>query len=297
MPDYTYQTLHVELKGTADAHVLHVALNRPKRINAFSMQMWKDIKHCFTQVNEDSRVRCVLLSGNGPKGFTAGLDLTDPDLASMFGAAPDPNDPDSPDFPRMALKAGQLVLFAGLPRFRPEVPCACGCCSPRHCLRQVDIRIASPDVRFSIREVLVGMAADVGTLQFFPLICGSDSVVRELCYTGRDFGAEEAKDLGFVSKIEQDALSAGLKLCEDIASNSPVAVVGIKHVLEYGREAQTAMQLKHNAVWNQAMILGSRDMMKCVVSSLCFHLRKRHVLRTIAHTMSKKPGKPRFSKL
>ncbi|KAF4708004.1 putative enoyl CoA hydratase, partial [Perkinsus olseni] len=80
--------------------------------------------------------------------------------------------------------------------------------------------------------------------------------------------------------IEQDALSAGLKLCEDIASNSPVAVVGIKHVLEYGREAQTAMQLKHNAVWNQAMILGSRDMMK-----------------TIAHTMSKKPGKPRFSKL
>ncbi|KAF4719597.1 putative enoyl CoA hydratase [Perkinsus olseni] len=288
MPDYTYQTLHVELKGTADAHVLHVALNRPKRINAFSMQMWKDIKHCFTQVNEDSRVRCVLLSGNGPKGFTAGLDLTDPDLASMFGAAPDPNDRDSPDFPRMALKAGQLVLFlqdclASVRKCRvPVVAVAHGIAygAGIDLLSQVDIRIASPDVRFSIREVLVGMAADVGTLQFFPLICGSDSVVRELCYTGRDFGAEEAKDLGFVSKIEQDALSAGLKLCEDIASNSPVAVVGIKHVLEYGREAQTAMQLKHNAVWNQAMILGSRDMMK-----------------TIAHTMSKKPGKPRFSKL
>ncbi|EER05502.1 conserved hypothetical protein [Perkinsus marinus ATCC 50983] len=288
MNTYAYETLRVELKGSADAHVLHVALNRPDRINAFNMQMWKDIKACFTQINEDDRVRCVLLTGNGPKGLTAGLDLNDPDLASKFAAFPDPNDPDSPDFPRLALKTGNLILslqdcLASVRRCRvPVVAVAHGITygAGIDLLSQVDIRIAAPDVRFSIREVLVGMAADVGTLQFFPLICGNDSIVRELCYTGRDFGAEEAKDLGFVSKVEQDAFSAGLRLCEDIASNSPIAVVGTKHVLEYGRELQTAMQLKHNAVWNQAMILAARDM-----------------TTNIAHTMSRKPGKPRFSKL
>ncbi|KAF4671712.1 putative enoyl CoA hydratase [Perkinsus chesapeaki] len=263
MAEYNYETLQVELKS--DINVLHVALNRPKRINAFNYQMWFDIRDCFTKVNNDDRVRCVLLSGNGPKGFTAGLDLGDPSLASIFSASTDSGDA---DFPRLALKAGRTIMelqecLASVRKCRvPVVAAAHGIAygAAIDLLSQVDIRIASPNVRFSIREVLVGMAADVGTLQFFPLICGNDSAVRELCYTGREFGADEAKAIGFVSKVEEDPVGAALKMCESIASNSPVAVVGTKHILEFSREAQTALQLKHNAVWNQAMILSSKDM-------------------------------------
>ncbi len=64
-----------------------------------------------------------------------------------------------------------------------------------------DIRYASKDARFSIKEVDVGLAADIGTLQRFPKIVGNDSLARELCYTAREFDAAEAKEIGFLSKV------------------------------------------------------------------------------------------------
>ena len=48
------------------------------------------------------------------------------------------------------------------------------------------------------KEVDIGLAADVGTLQRLPKVVGNDSLVRELCYTGRPFPADEAKDFGLV---------------------------------------------------------------------------------------------------
>lgn len=64
-----------------------------------------------------------------------------------------------------------------------------------------DIRYASSDAYFQIKETDIGMAADVGTLQRFPKIMGSDSLVRELVYTARKFPATEALESGFISRI------------------------------------------------------------------------------------------------
>jgi delta(3,5)-delta(2,4)-dienoyl-CoA isomerase len=61
-----------------------------------------------------------------------------------------------------------------------------------------DIRFCSSDAFFSIKEVDVGLAADVGTLQRMPKAVGNDSLFRELAYTGRRFDAQEAKKLGFI---------------------------------------------------------------------------------------------------
>jgi delta(3,5)-delta(2,4)-dienoyl-CoA isomerase len=55
--------------------------------------------------------------------------------------------------------------------------------------------------RLSSQEINVGLAADIGTLQRFPKIVGSDSIARELALTGRKFGAEEARQIGFVSRV------------------------------------------------------------------------------------------------
>lgn len=63
-----------------------------------------------------------------------------------------------------------------------------------------DIRYCSSDAWFQIKEVDIGMAADVGTLQRFQKIIGSDSLVRELVYTARKFTAAEAVQQGFVSR-------------------------------------------------------------------------------------------------
>jgi enoyl-CoA hydratase len=63
-----------------------------------------------------------------------------------------------------------------------------------------DMRYAAEDAQFSIKEIDIGMAADVGTLQRLPRIIG-DGMLRELAYTGRTFGADEARSIGLVNRV------------------------------------------------------------------------------------------------
>jgi len=102
-----------------------------------------------------------------------------------------------------------------------------------------DIRLAAADARMSIKEVDVGLAADVGTLQRFPRVVGNESWTKELAYTGRFFSAQEALDRGFVSavfKTKEEAVEKGYSIAKDIAGKSPIAVQGTKHLLDYSRD-------------------------------------------------------------
>lgn len=91
----------------------------------------------------------------------------------------------------------------------------------------------------------MGLAADVGTLQRLPKIVGNESVVRELCFTGRNFGAEEALKLGLVSRIVVDLEVEALSICTEIARNSPVAVALTKESLVYSRDCGVQEGLRH----------------------------------------------------
>lgn len=76
-----------------------------------------------------------------------------------------------------------------------------------------------PDLMLSIiltapQEVKVGLAADIGTLQRFPKIVGNGSKARELALTGREFGAEEAKEIGFVSDVVQGSRKEVIGECK-----------------------------------------------------------------------------------
>jgi delta(3,5)-delta(2,4)-dienoyl-CoA isomerase len=102
-----------------------------------------------------------------------------------------------------------------------------------------DIRLCSKDTKFSIKEVDIGIAADVGTLQRFPRVVGNDSWTRELAFTGRYFSASEALERGFVSYVcdtLDKAVEKGLDIASVIAGKSPVAVQGTKTLLDYSRD-------------------------------------------------------------
>ena len=102
-----------------------------------------------------------------------------------------------------------------------------------------DIRIAAADAKLSIKEVDIGLAADLGTLQRFPRIVGNDSWTRELALTGRYFGPKEAFERGFVSWVVQsreEGVKKGVEIAREIASKSPVAVQGTKTLLDYSRD-------------------------------------------------------------
>lgn len=102
-----------------------------------------------------------------------------------------------------------------------------------------DVRICARDTRFSVKEVDIGLAADIGTLARLPKAVGNSSWVKEVCLSAREFGADEAFAVGFVSQVHASkaaALDAALRLAGLIASKSPVAVQGTKELLNHARD-------------------------------------------------------------
>merc|ERR1711894_536385 len=133
-----------------------------------------------------------------------------------------------------------------------------------------DIRYCTSDAWFQVKEVDIGLAADVGTLQRLPKVVGNDSLARELCYTARKMAAEEAFRFGLVSRIfnsKEDMVKGAVQLAVDIAAKSPVAVQGSKANLIYSRDHTVAEGLDYVATWNMAM-LQSEDLPKAAIASM-----------------------------
>ncbi|RCL73630.1 MAG: enoyl-CoA hydratase, partial [Alphaproteobacteria bacterium] len=125
-----------------------------------------------------------------------------------------------------------------------------------------DIRLATNDAFFSIRETKIGMVADVGT---FPRIVKllPEGIVKELAFTGRNFSSQEAKEYGFVNRLYEshEALIEGaLEIANEIASNSPAAVYGCKKVIDFSRDHTIDEGLEWINMWNASMLSQSELM-------------------------------------
>ncbi|KAJ3408065.1 putative enoyl CoA hydratase [Chytridiales sp. JEL 0842] len=221
----------------------------------YSSELWREVRECFYQIKSDSDVRAVVISGGDSKGFSAGLDLGDfTSLLSFEG-----------DHARAALKFLPMVdlmqeSFTAIEECnKPVVAAIHGVCigGGVDLITACDIRYCSEDALFSVREVDIGLAADVGTLQRLPKVVGNQSWVREVCMTARNFGAAEASQQGLVSGVVKDKavlVEHCMKLAKSLASKSPVAVAGTKHVLNYSRDHTVAEGLKYVGLWNASML-------------------------------------------
>jgi len=264
---YEFETLNVTTPGE---FIKHVELNRPKKMNAMNTTFWSEIITCFKKLASDPDCRVVVLSGAG-KMFTAGLDFMDNEKMMTLLMAGEDTDPGRHAF----------VLGRGIPDLQESCSVLESCNKPvisaihDGCIgagidltSAADIRYCTEDAWFQIKEVDLGLAADLGTLQRFPKIIGNDSLCRELVYTGRKFHAEEAKGMGFVSRTFPDKASmmtSTLELAKVIASKSPVAVQGSKVNLVYSRDHSVKDGLDYIVNWNSAM-LQSDDTKKAVMS-------------------------------
>jgi delta(3,5)-delta(2,4)-dienoyl-CoA isomerase len=120
-----------------------------------------------------------------------------------------------------------------------------------------DIRLAASTTSFSVKEVDIGLAADIGTLSRLPKAVGNMSWVKEVCLSARVFGAEEALRVGLVSGVyggKKEAVEEAVKLAGVIASKSPVATMGTKEILNFSRDRTVEDGLRYTAVWNMAMV-------------------------------------------
>jgi len=271
-----YELLEVE--HCENTHVTTVRLNRPSKYNAMNPTLWTEIGAAFRSIGDptsDSGIslsRVVLLEGAG-KHFTSGLDLNE--AAPVFGAI---WYDEQLDTARKALRMQALVrqfqeCFTAVEQCPvPVIAAIHGLClgAGVDLIAACDVRYASEEAAFAVKEVDVGLAADVGTLQRVPKLIGNHSLFRELCYTGRQFTAEEALDLGLLSGVldSPELLRRHTRqLAEEIGRKSPVAVMGTKRSLNYSRDHSVAAGLDHIATWNAAM-LQTEDMQESLMASM-----------------------------
>uniref|UniRef100_A0A6S8FRZ7 Uncharacterized protein n=1 Tax=Aplanochytrium stocchinoi TaxID=215587 RepID=A0A6S8FRZ7_9STRA len=262
-----FKTLEV---GLLKPNIYSVALNRPKKLNAFNGDMWVEIKECFEWLNKQGDCRAIVLSANG-RMFTAGVDLQT--FASIAGEeeTDESRSGDETNSDDVARKGLQIYSIGRLWQdamsslencSRPIIACSHNGCigAGLEMVSAADIRFVTADGYYQYKEGDVGMAADVGGLQRFPKIVGNQSLVRELVFTGRKLLPEEALRLGLVSRVckdKDDMLAEAVKVAEQIAAKSPIATVGAKKFLNYTRDHNVADSLEYAIAWNMAMLQGN----------------------------------------
>lgn len=238
--------------------VAEIRLNRAERSNAMNEAMWQELRTAFNWADATPAVRVVILGGAG-KNFCAGIDL-----AMLGGVAAAVAHPDAARS-REALRRLIIDLqdcLSSIERCRKPVLAAIqGACigGAIDLVSCCDMRYSAADAQFSVREIDVGMTADVGTLQRLPRLV-PDGIVRELAYTGRNVDAAEAQRIGLVNRVfdTPEALLAGVRLlAQGIAAKSPLAIRGTKEMLNYGRDHSVADGLNYIATWNAAMLMSA----------------------------------------
>jgi len=266
---YNFDTLDVT--SPADK-VLRVELNRPEKRNAMNAQFFKDIKACFQKVADDTEVRAVILSASG-KIFTAGLDLMSFATSLMPGQGNAATENSRRAMQLQALISELQESFQVIERCpQPVIAAVHSACvgGGVDLICTCDIRWCTNDTWISIKEVDIGLAADLGTLQRLPKVIGNDSLVRELAYSARSMYSDEALSAGLFSRRFEDKgsmMTSAIELAKIIASKSPVAVYGTKHNLNYSRDTSVRDGLEHMVTWNSAM-LQSEDLMRAVQAFL-----------------------------
>jgi enoyl-CoA hydratase len=239
-----------------NAGVADVVLTGPGKGNAQGPSFWKECPEVFAALDADDAVRCVVVRGGG-KGFCTGLDLVamggelGPLLAAGAGAGERQQLLDV--IGRMQRALSSIFLCK-----KPVVAAVHGWCigGGLDLAAACDLRVCSKSARFSLREVKVGIVADVGSLQRLPHIIG-EGAVRELALTGKDVDAARALSLGLVSQVfdDDDALVAGARaVADDIAGHSPLVVQGIKRVMNARIQREIDEGLRAVAVWNAAFL-------------------------------------------
>ncbi|MHB8339773.1 MAG: crotonase/enoyl-CoA hydratase family protein [Mycobacteriales bacterium] len=250
----------VSLRVVRRGPVAEVALCGPGKGNALGPDFWRETPGVFAELDADPQVRAVLVHGGDGPAFSYGLDL--PAMGGLFAMG---------DGGLAGARAVLLDQIADLQRAfdsvetcrKPVVAAVHGWCigGGVDLVAACDIRLASADARFSVREVRVAIVADLGSLQRLPRLIG-EGHARRLALTGEDVGAARAAQIGLVSEVLPDRdqlLVSARALTDRLADLPPLALQGTKQVLNDTRDLSLAAGLRHVAVWNSAF-LASHDL-------------------------------------
>lgn len=232
-------------------YVAVVALNRPDRLNALTLEAVDEVAARLAEVGAHDACRVVVLTGRG-RGFCAGLDLAD----GGDDAGGDQDDGASADRQDAAARLASQERFVAMVRAvrglrQPVVAAVNGAAAGAGLglALAADTRIAAESARFHVASVKLGLSAgECGISYHLPRQLGA-ARAAEIMLTGRPFDAAEADRIGLVTRVvaDDDLLDAALELADAIATNSPFAVWMSKQLLWANLDAgfDTALELEN----------------------------------------------------
>lgn len=263
------KALRVQRRGP-DGAVAQVTMLGPGKGNAMGPDFFAELPAVFAALDADPSIRAVVLTGSGAN-FCYGLDL-----AAMLGDLTGTSAQDG------GLAAARTAMLGNIRTLQRALDAVAECRKPVAAavsgwcigggvdlLAACDVRFASREARFSIREVKVAIVADLGSLQRLPAIIG-DGHLRELALTGTDIDAARAEKIGLVNDVLPDqasAVAAAHEFADAVAANPPLVVQGVKEILDVGRAGAVGAGLRYVSTWNAAF-LPSHDLNEAVSAFL-----------------------------
>lgn len=238
--------------------IARIELNRPDKANAINLAMWQELRAAMRWLQDTPEARVAILSAAGAH-FSAGLDL------ATFDQIQQATRDDCDGRAREKLLATILDLqdtVTAIERCpKPVIASVHAACvgGGIDIITACDLRYCSAQAWFCVKEIDVGIVADVGTLQRLPLLIG-EGMARELCYSGRRVEGAEAQAIRLVNRCYEDAaaLRQGVEeMARCLAAKSPLALRGTKQAITHAREHSIADGLRQVALWNAAMLFSN----------------------------------------
>jgi enoyl-CoA hydratase len=248
--EFTSDVMSLEV----DQHVATLWLDREEARNAMGSALWRDLLRATSALGADDAIRALVIAAKGPH-FSVGLDLKE---ASQHWLNDEGES--SPRSASINITYDNVRIIAAVHGYciGAGVDFISAC----------DIRLASSNAIFSVREAKVALVADLGSLQRLPKIIGAGHMA-ELAFTGKDISAERAAQIGLVNSVHgdgaDDVLIAARELAREIAANSPLAVRGTKSVLNANDGHTVHEGLVFAARWN-TMHLHSNDLKEAMTA-------------------------------
>ncbi|MDE2371189.1 MAG: enoyl-CoA hydratase/isomerase family protein [Burkholderiales bacterium] len=234
--------------------VARLELNRPERLNTMAPPFFPALRDAVQAMNDEGAVRCLVISSTG-RHFSAGMAL------EVFAGGTMPMLDTASARSRLAFRDGLRRLmqcFDALETARFPVIAAIqgGCIGGALDLAAAcDLRYCAADAFFTLQEIHIGMAADLGILQRLPKIV-PPGIAREMAYTGERLDAGRALAAGLVNAVLPDAaatLAQAMTTAAAIAAKSPLAIAGSKIALNYAVDHGTADALDQMALLQSAI--------------------------------------------
>ena len=251
--------------------VAHFQLQRPDKLNALDAAMFDSIIESAAQLHGDPSLRAVVLSGAG-RAFCAGLDFSA--FSSMLESAS--NTTSQAEAPRgllsrerenpatRAQQAGWVFRELPVPVIAAVHGVAFG--GGLQIALGADLRIVSPDVRMSVREIHWGLIPDMSGTQTLRRLTRLD-IAKELTFTGREVQGEEAVSIGLATRVSPNPLEEAFVLAREIAAKSPDAIRVGKALLNQAGVVSEAEGLALEA-HSQVKLLGKGNQLEAVRANL-----------------------------